>query len=636
MDLGRGSVNFSGLFRPYRPRMRLLRGKFRCFLLVLAAHGVALSQRLSQEPVRQLGGSLAFGWLDSYSRDSFQVRRKNPFVTARFDFQSYLFDPDFISYRIQPRFSSGFQDAFTGMSDGSGVAVETVFLRRRPWPLRFRYSRFQRSLWTTGLSVGYGRTTYRNEDSALGVQWQLLLPKLPKLELNFDRADAATAPEAVLGQGFDSKSRTGSIHARDKRWGWAWNGSASIQNLDSHYVIGRTEGPLIVENRNRIENAIVMAQRNLRDDLSLMVTANRTSNRTDFERGIFDQSFQSAGAKLDYRPAGRLQAWAQARQTSTSLESTPIQMPGATPIQLPSAGVRNRMVDGDARFEFAPGAKFFGRAEYTDVQAPKVEGVQQSGNFVNTGGGVLLARRWKSVTYGGSYYLYTTRSNFVRGSGANIWGHALDSSVSAGDPSRVRISAVVLMSRSLETVRTFLPYVSSSQRIQGTIARTFFRAWTLEVQGAVAQTHYDRQSLRSDFAGRDYGASLTGPRTYLGFTRSVGSGNSYQSAIGILPLLSEGPLPPALIVIGSSNSFTMANASWNLSRQISIRGVWRGQIQTVGSLLSSRFEQKEATFNWQFRKVRFEAGFLAYRFDFGLPIIRRSILFRVTRDFQVF
>ena len=602
----------------------------------VALGGIALAQRASQEPVRQLGGSLSFGWLDSYARETFIERRSNPFVTLRLDFQSYLLDPDFLSFRIQPRLSTGFQDAFTGMSDGSGVAAEAIFLRRRPWPFRARYARFRRSIWTAGLNPSYARYTSRNDDSLLGLQWQLLLPNLPKVEINFDRAASATVPEKVLAYGFESRSQTLSLNVRDMRWGWSFNGGASLQRMDTDYVLGRTDGPLLVENKNRLQNALGTAQRTIHDDFNLVLTANRTSNRTEFDRGIFDQSFQAVSAKLDYRPPGRFQAWTQARQTESSLQSTPFQLPGGEPVALPSAEVTNRMWDGEARFEITTGTNLFGRTEFTNVRAPKVEGVQQTGNFVNTGGGVMIARRWKNLNLAGSYYLFTTRTDFARDSQTNLWGQALDASVSAGDPSRLRVSAGFMMNRSRENVRAFLPYSSQAERAQGALAHTFFRSWTLEVQGAVVRNRYDRQSLRSDFLGRDYSAGLTGPRVYVGYSRSIGSGSSYQPALGFLPVVPGGVVPLELLVVGSSNSLTMANAAWNLNRRMSLRAIWRGQVQTVGSLLSSRFEQQEATFNWQFRKVRLEAGFLVYRFDFGLPIIRRSAIIRVTRDFQVF
>jgi len=610
--------------------------KIRVVFMSLAVATTASAQRVSQEPVRQLSGSLSFGWLDSYARDTFVEKRKNPFATLRLDFQSYLWDPDFVSFRIQPRLSTGFQDAFTGMSDGSGVAAEMVFLRRRPWPFRVRYARFRRSIWTAALNPSYARYISRNDDFLLGLQWQLLLPNLPKLEINFDRSASATAPETVLAQGFDSRSRTLSLNARDNRWGWSFNGATSLQEMDTDYVLGSTDGPLLSENKSRLQNALVMAQRTIHDDFNLMLTANRTSNRTEFDRGLFDQSFQAISAKLDYRPPGRFQAWAQARRTESSLESTPFQLPGAEPVSLPSAKVANRMLDGEARFEIATGTSLFGRTEYTQVQAPRVEGIQQSGSFVNAGGGVLIARKWKSLNLAGSYYLFTTRTDFARDNSTNLWGQALDASVSAGDPSRIRVSASFMMNRSRENVRAFLPYSSQAERVQGALARTFFHSWTVEVQGAVVRNRYDRQALRSDFTGRDYGASLTGPRVYVGYSRSIGSGNSYQPALGFLPVLPGELFPPALLVVGSSNSSAMANAAWNLNRQMSLRGIWRGQVQTVGNLLSSRFEHQEATFNWQFRKVRLEAGYLVYRFNFGSPIIRRSAIIRVTRDFQVF
>ena len=604
--------------------------------MVLALAGTTWAQRAPQESVRQLGGSLAFGWLDSYARETFIERRTNPFVTLRLDFQSYLLDPDFLTFRVQPRVSTGFQDAFTGMSDGSGVAAETVFLRRRPWPFRVRYARFRRSIWTTGLNPTYGRYISQNDDSLLGLQWQLLLPNLPKLEINSDRAASATSPENVIAQGFQSRSRTLSLVARDSRWGWSFNGGAWLQKMDTDYVVGGTDGPLVIENRNKIQNLVFMAQRTIHDDLNLLLTANRTSNRTEFDRGLFDQSLQALTAKLDYRPPGRIQAWTQARRTKSSLQSTPFQLPGAALVYLPSAEVDNRMLDGEARFEITAGTSLFGRTEFTNVGAPPVQGIQQSGNFVNAGGGILTARKWKNLNLNGSYYGFVTRTDFARDNSTNLWGHALDASVSAGDPSRLRVSAGLMMNRSRENVRAYLPYSSQAERVQGALARTFFHSWTVEVQGAVIRNRYDRQTLRSDFLGRDYGVSLTGPRVYAGYSRSIGSGNSYQPALGFLPALPGELFPPALIIVGSSNSMTMANAAWYLTRQISLRGIWRNQVQTAADLLSSRFEQQEATFNWQFRKLRLEAGYLVYRFNFGSPIIRRSAIIRLTRDFQVF
>jgi hypothetical protein len=219
------------------------------------------------------------------------------------------------------------------------------------------------------------------------------------------------------------------------------------------YVLGRTDGPLLIENKNRIQNALVMAQRTIHDDLNLMLTANRTANRTEFDRGVFDQSFQAVAAKLDYRPAGRFQSWTQVRQTDSSLESTPFQLPGAEPVTLPSARVNNRMWDGEARFEIATGTNLFGRTEFTNVRAPPVEGVQQSGNFVSSGGGIRIARKWKNLNLAGSYYLFTTRTNFARDTNTNLWGQALDASVSGGDPSRLRVSAGFMMNRSRESVR---------------------------------------------------------------------------------------------------------------------------------------------------------------------------------------
>ena len=78
------------------------------------------------------------------------------------------------------------------------------------------------------------------------------------------------------------------------------------------------------------------------------------------------------------------------------------------------------------------------------------------------------------------------------------------------------------------------------------------------------------------------------------------------------------------------------NATWHISHSAGLRALWRDQEQSIGSLMASRFEEREATFSWQFRKVRLEAGYMVYRYDFGTPVLRKNIIFRIIRDFQVF
>jgi hypothetical protein len=216
-------------------------------------------------------------------------------------------------------------------------------------------------------------------------------------------------------------------------------------------------------------------------------------------------------------------------------------------------------------------------------------------------------------------------------------GHALDGSVAVGDPARTgRVAGGYSLNRSTEEVRSILPYTSGSDKVRLSVTRAFFRRWTVELQGALSSLRYTRQETSSDFHGKDYGASLAGPAYYLSYMRTIGSGNSFQPLLGISSIAPVDLTRPLLLAAGSSNATTTINAAWNINHHFGVRGIWRGQIQTIGSLLASRFEQQEATVHHQFRKMRVEAGYLVYRYNFGTAILRRSLIFRLTRDFTLF
>jgi len=603
-------------------------------LLCLLPAGLSGQTALLEAP-RRLSGSLVAGWMSTTAQETFRERRSNPFTTLRLDYQSYLLDPALLTYRVQPRFSSGFQGGFTGLSEGTGVAFESVFLPARPWPLRFHFSRFRRSSLTSGLASSYARYIAENDDSTIGLQWQYVVPGRPVLNLSLDRVQTATEPEAVLAQGFETRSRTLALNASDNRGGWNLNGSLSFQRLNQRYPFGQDRQSVVLESDSDLSNLVVAAQRPLRKSLNLLLSGHRTTNQIDFERGRFDQAFESGTARLEYRPGGRFQAWSQGRLLRSTLESQASRLAGGG-FLIPASRATHATLDSEARYQIHPTLSVFARNEATQVRSPVAGLATRAGNFWNTGGGAQFFRTKRWLSLGASYYLYTTLTRFRLQSPGDLLGHALDASVSAGDPARLRAGAAFSLTRSREDVRSLLFSTSSSERARLSLARTLFRRWNIEAHGALSTLRFERPDLRSEFLGKDYGLALTAPRYYFSFSRAQGAGDSFQPLLSITSRVPAGFTPAFLPVIGSSDSSTDANASWTLARQIAFRAIWRRQSQTIGPLLASRFEQREATLNWSFRRVRLEGGYLVYRFDFGSPILRKLVIARLTRDFRLF
>src|SRR5574337_1116447 len=103
------------------------------FLVAFLALGVPALRAQSNPPgqPRQLTGAIVFGWMDTSAREFFEERDNNPFATLRLNYQSYFLHPDLMTYGVQGRLSSGFQDVFSGMSEGSGLVFDTTLFRRR-------------------------------------------------------------------------------------------------------------------------------------------------------------------------------------------------------------------------------------------------------------------------------------------------------------------------------------------------------------------------------------------------------------------------------------------------------------------------------------------------------------------------
>lgn len=585
---------------------------------------------------RQLTGSITFGWMDTSAREFFEERDNNPFATLRLNYQSYFLHPDFMTYGVQGRLSSGFQDVFSGMSEGSGLVFDTALFRRRRWPIRFYYSRFRRSSLTSGLSSSFTRFKSRNDDSTLGAQWHLAIPRLPTLDFSFDKASTSNTPETIVTQGFDTRSRSFSVGLRDQRLGWFLHGNASFQQLDTQFLLGSPQGSnVLLDTKSDITNLNFQAQRPFAKSWNFFFQANRTGNDVEFDHSGFQQAYDSLSGKLQYRTE-RFQAWSQVRLTHSDVDSSASGLFGGPRLLPVVSRLSNRMYDSEARFRVLPYLTVFGRSEFTQIDAPLEGQLQRSGNAWNGISGAQLFYTRKSLVVASSYSLYSTLTRLRADSHSNLLGQAFDISVSAGDPVKLRVSGLLAINHSNEDTRNLFLVASDSERGQLGIAKSLWRRWLVELRGGVSKVRFKRLDFRSDFLTQDYGVSFRSQRLFIGYTRMSGSGDLFQPLFGLSATAAPNLQVAVPLILGSANSSNTVVASWNLNHSIVLRGAWRNQEQTMASALTSKFEQREATLEWTFRKIRFDAGYLVYRYNFGSPIFRKAIILRVTRDFRVF
>lgn len=106
--------------------MRTTRFSLGLLILLLVGFFPASAQE------RGLTGSLSAGWSYSQAKETFKEVRKDPFTTLKLDFQNYLFDPLFLTYRIRPRFSTGFENIFTASRRVRGLKLLPRSFRNGP------------------------------------------------------------------------------------------------------------------------------------------------------------------------------------------------------------------------------------------------------------------------------------------------------------------------------------------------------------------------------------------------------------------------------------------------------------------------------------------------------------------------
>lgn len=581
---------------------------------------------------RQLGGSLVLGWLDTASRELVEDQRRNVFSSLRLDFRDSVIDPAFINYRVQPLLSTGFQDAFTGVSGGSGVAVDVGFLSARPWSSRFRYSRFNRTMLSGGLSPRYARLTADNDDSLLGFQWQLTLPTLPTVDFNVSRSAVATRPEDVLEQGSASKSRLLSLNVKDTVGKWSVNGGFDRQHLDTEFLTASPRVPLALDTTNELGTATLQIRGPLAKRVMFSAGANRTSNRSEFAGGLFLQDFDTYDARLEYSSPARLRVWTQARVTQSDLESRSSELVEGPVFVLPRTSVSNRIWDTESKYRLLRDLSVVGRFQYTRVSTPGT-GDHQAGDFVNSGGGVQYSRDSRRLQLAGSYFVNRYLTRFAADAESDQLGHSLDTNIGVGDPALIRASAGYSLSRSREDVRTFLPVRSDSERVRFGLDKALRRGWKVDAHWDRTTTRYDRESLRSNYHGTSVGAAIGGGGIHLALDRAYGSGDSFQPFLDTVG--TPVPIAPLLLALGSSNRSTTASAGWRVRPALFVRAAWRDQKQSIANSFASQVEQRDLAVTWRFRQLDVELGYLLYRFDFGSLAFRRSLFVRVTRGFRL-
>lgn len=155
-----------------------------------------------------------------------------PLGDLRLNGDGFLLDPRFLRLDVGMDFQKGVNSSQRGDLDTGGLnfALTTAFLPRSHLPLRVTYTRNDHGVSGLGLNQN-------EDDSRLGVEWNVSFPSLPHISASFQKYDTKVhVPTSFSDRTFDQIGVDLGVSDIWKEWQWA--GNFALGNSDSSGVSG--------------------------------------------------------------------------------------------------------------------------------------------------------------------------------------------------------------------------------------------------------------------------------------------------------------------------------------------------------------------------------------------------------------
>ena len=102
--------------------------------------------------------------------------------------------PDFLSFLVQPELGLGPQASEAGFTGGNGIRLQATFLRKRIFPLTFRYSNVQVEDVYFGSLTQVSSYTMQNRTKDLGLSWDFHPKGAPQVTVDLGTNSVNSVP----------------------------------------------------------------------------------------------------------------------------------------------------------------------------------------------------------------------------------------------------------------------------------------------------------------------------------------------------------------------------------------------------------------------------------------------------------
>ena len=613
----------------------------------MAASFLGASLCRAQERPLQVNGIFSTGYYDTYTRDSENHSVAFVPVGAKFDIRGYWMMPDFLSFSAQPELNYGPQASDAGFEGGNGIRLNLTFLRRRSFPLTFRYSNLQmEDVYFGGLSQ-VSAYSLKNRNKDLGLTWELKPVNLPSLMIDWGKGSTDSRSDIALIPDYKSHINHVNADSRYERWGWNLDGFAHWQKHDSDLFAPLGVGTNTSSLQQTVTQYQGAGQRSIWDgaDLHLLAGGQSTSSILYGLPIYLTSYFANASLRVgqNKRWKGSLRAGYTSNLSTQFLEQILSTLgnggPGTiapdqsilTPLH---QNISNVNVNGNTTYDLSHGWGLFASADHSALLSSSQQGVLGA-NYLTASAGITYAGsfRWGRLSgqYGREFGLGS-----VTGQSGTIQGQNYLANVTSGTPDRLQVEFSVRGAD--QNIQNALPMTSHNLAFDANVARHVAGRFSARIGGGWQNDFF--QNVANEFRAHGYTAraELSHPRIQVTASLDNTLGNSlpiYSQLVNGNPAADL--LLTPLSIIPSDYRGASFTAHANPTRKIEFSATYTRSRQHLDGVLNNDFQLLIARATYHFRRLEFDAGYIfANQIFSGLAETRRGLFYiRISRGVRV-
>lgn len=609
------------------------------FLLALPATAQILDQETAPERWH-VNGNVGFSYnkADQEVQPSNQGSPLSAFLgDVRMNTDGYLLDPKFLHLNGGFDFQRGVTNAELDNMDNSGIAGSIIasFLPRSHIPLAVTYVKTQAGNNGFGLdqSNDYARTS---------VDWNMLFPKLPKLNIGYDHSSNLVH---VANTFADATYKENGVHlgVHDVWAQWQWNFGAGATSSSSKSISGfsLTEP---YDSRTRSVNASLM--RPFWGEKARLSIDNFNIWRKDTLGGVtMDDTVEHyASSTLFVNPVEKVSTQVGYFMSDVAFQgsSAGFFLPGVgTTVTIPAVSVLSNGVNGRAEYRPLKWLRLAQELRYSTANSPdnQVEVRQSLSESLST---IAVQERWRGFDAIAAYtgHLQHVTTSFDRTN--STWSNDVTTRLSWGNPRLVRLTGIYSRSRLnvVEQIGGFM--LQNRARLEAETRHFGNYALLFGVERMRVEYLSFTGDTKQDLTNFD--VQLTHPRFSLGVSRNLMDGSG-----GLFPTLPDRSTHlvnlPIFQLVGTpllnrTMYATSVNFTLRARRNLDVNGVWRRE-NNIFSLSHQSLRTLDVFARYRLGKVTLDAGVARFLNDINTPDIFNGnrlnrVYVRIGRDFSLF